>query len=446
MGYSHHHTFQESNFSDQPSLIHSGTTTDHNHHWRIFQMAQLLERTGNNVKFKVTVPSGDVSIAFTEVFSAVSRNVKIPGFRPGRAPKNVVEKRIGLDYIQGEVRDYLVNKTYQSAVKELELIPVTATITPGAVLEGSEFEYTVEAENYPEVTLPAWEGYKLETVKLEIGDQEVTDALEDLRNRQASYEPVERTAEANDLLNVEILEGEDAGQTYPVYLERADEGIRTALLGQSAEAEVDVPVTSGADGEEAQTLKIKILDIKAKNLPELDDDFAKTLELEDLAELRVKVREDLENRSVGKFDSDRKDELIGKLSEGMTVVIPEVLITRRREALETDLKNDLERQGIGLEAYREYLGTENKLEEFEADLVKSATERVRRDLALEKLAEGFKTELTSEEWRNALENFARSNRVSVARLGEVIGNEGINNLRVLATRDKALTQAIEKLA
>jgi trigger factor len=409
-------------------------------------MAQLLERTGNNVKFKVTVPSGDVSVAFTEVFSAVSRNVKIPGFRPGRAPKNVVEKRIGLDYIQGEVRDYLVNKTYQSAVKELELIPVTATITPGAVLEGSEFEYTVEAENYPEVTLPAWEGYKLETVKLEIGDQEVTDALEDLRNRQASYEPVERTAEANDLLNVEILEGEDAGQTYPVYLERADEGIRTALLGQSAEAEVDVPVTSGADGEEAQTLKIKILDIKAKNLPELDDDFAKTLELEDLAELRVKVREDLENRSVGKFDSDRKDELIGKLSEGMTVVIPEVLITRRREALETDLKNDLERQGIGLEAYREYLGTENKLEEFEADLVKSATERVRRDLALEKLAEGFKTELTSEEWRNALENFARSNRVSVARLGEVIGNEGINNLRVLATRDKALTQAIEKLA
>jgi trigger factor len=408
-------------------------------------MAQLLERTGNNVKFKVTVPSADVSVAFTEVFSAVSRNVKIPGFRPGRAPKNVVEKRIGLDYIQTEVRDYLVNKTYQTAVKELELIPVMATITPGEVLEGNEFEYTVEAENYPEVTLPAWEGYKLETAKLEIGDQELTDALEDLRNRQASYEPVERVAEANDLLNVEILEGEDAGQTYPVYLERADEGIRTALLGQSAEAEVAVPVSSGNEGEEPQTLKIKILDIKAKNLPELDDDFAKTLELEDLTELRTKVREDLENRAVGKFDSDRKDEFVGKLSEGMTVVIPEVLITRRREALETDLKNDLERQGIGLEAYREYLGGENKLEEFEADLVKSATERVRRDLALEKLAEGFKTELTADEWRNALENFARSNRVSVARLGEVIGNDGINNLRVLATRDKALTQAIEKL-
>ena len=409
-------------------------------------MAQLLERTGNNVKFKVTVPSADVSVAFTEVFTAVSRNVKIPGFRPGRAPKNVVEKRIGLEYIQTEVRDYLVNKTYQSAVKELELIPVTATITPGEVLEGNEFEYTVEAENYPEVTLPAWEGYKLETGKLEIGDQEVTDAIEDLRNRQASYEPVERAAEANDLLNVEILEGEDAGQTYPVYLERADEGIRSALLGQSAEAEVAVPVTAGGEDTEAQTLKIKILDIKAKNLPELDDDFAKSLELEDLAELHVKVREDLQNRAVAKFDSDRKDEFIGKLSEGMTVVIPEVLIARRREALETDLKNDLERQGIGLEAYREYLGTENKLEEFEADLVKSATERVRRDLALEKLAEGFKTELTADEWRNALENFARSNRVSVARLGEVIGNDGINNLRVLATRDKALTQAIEKLA
>jgi trigger factor len=408
-------------------------------------MAQLLERNGNNVKFKVTVPSADVSTAFGEVFTAVSRNVKIPGFRPGRAPKNVVEKRIGLEYIQTEVRDYLVNKTYQSAVKELELIPVTATITPGAVLEGSEFEYTVEAENYPEVTLPEWEGYKLTTERMTIGSEQVAEALEDLRSRQASYEPVDRTAEANDLLNVEIMEGEDAGQTYPVYLERADEGIRTALLGQSAEAEVAVPVTTGGEDAEPQTLKIKILDIKAKNLPALDDDFAKSLELEDLNELRTKVQEDLENRAVAKFDSDRKDEFIGKLSEGMTVVIPEVLIGRRREALETDLKNDLERQGIGLEAYREYLGGESKLEEFEADLTKSATERVRRDLALEKLSEGFKTELTAEEWRNALENFARSNRVSVARLADVIGEDGISNLRVLATRDKALTQAIEKL-
>ena len=408
-------------------------------------MAELLERNGNKVKFKVIVPADEVNAAFTGVFNALTRQVRVPGFRPGKAPKKVLEQRLGTDYVKTEVRDRLVNLAYPKAVRELELIPVSATIDHGDIAEHTPFEFTVDAENYPEVKLPTWEGFTLEAKKLEIEDKDVEEALEQLQQRQASYDPVERAAEANDLATVEILDGEDAGQSYPVYLERAEEGVRNALTGKSAGDEVEVPV-SGGEEQEAQTLRVRVVDIKAKSVPELDDEFAKTLEVDTLEELRTKVREDLIARADVKFVSDRKDEFVTKLAEGMTTEVPEVLVDRRREALEKDLENDLGRQGIGLEGYREYLKLEGKLEEFESDLTKSATERVRRDLALEKLTEEMKVELTDDEWRNALENYARSNRVSVPRLRELIGEEGINNLKVIVARDKALDAAIGKLA
>ena len=408
-------------------------------------MAELLERNGNKVKFKVIVPADEVNAAFTGVFNALTRQVRVPGFRPGKAPKKVLEQRLGTDYVKTEVRDRLVNLAYPKAVRELELIPVSATIDHGDIAEHTPFEFTVDAENYPEVKLPTWEGFTLEAKKLEIEDKDVEEALEQLQQRQASYDPVERAAEANDLATVEILDGEDAGQSYPVYLERAEEGVRTALTGKAAGDEVEVPV-SGGEEQEAQTLRVRVVDIKAKSVPELDDEFAKTLEVDTLEELRTKVREDLIARADVKFVSDRKDEFVTKLAEGMTTEVPEVLVDRRREALEKDLENDLGRQGIGLEGYREYLKLEGKLEEFESDLTKSATERVRRDLALEKLTEEMKVELTDDEWRNALENYARSNRVSVPRLRELIGEEGIGNLKVIVARDKALDAAISKLA
>ena len=409
-------------------------------------MAELLERNGNKVKFKVVVPADEVNAAFSGVLNALTRQVRIPGFRPGKAPKKVLEQRLGVDYVKGEVRNHLVETAYPKAVKELSLIPVSATIDAGDLAEHAAFEFTVDAENYPEVKLPAWEGFALEAKKLDIEDKDIEEAVEQLRQRQASYDPVERGAEAADLVNVEITEGEDAGQSYPVYLERAEEGVRSALVGKGAGDEVGVPISGGEEGSEAQTLKVRVQDVKAKVVPELDDEFAKTLECETLEELRGKVREDLVARAEVKFVSDRKDEFVTKLAEGMTADVPQVLVDRRREALEKDLENDLNRQGISLEGYRDYLKAENKLEEFEADLTKSATERVRRDLALEKITEDLQVELTDEEWRNALENYARSNRVSVPRLREVIGEDGIANLRVVVARDKALDQAIGKLA
>ncbi|NJK44918.1 MAG: trigger factor [Pleurocapsa sp. SU_196_0] len=410
-------------------------------------MAELLERNGNKVKFKVVVPAAKVSEAFTGVMNALSRQVRIDGFRPGKAPKSVIEKRVGAEFVKTEVAQYLVEQNYTSAVQELKLIPVQANVTPGTVLDGADFEFTVDAENYPEVTLPNWEAFTLESTKPSVGPEDMDKALEEIRQSRATYEQVDRAAAAEDVVNVEILEGEDTGKTYPVYLERAEAGVRNALLGQNVGAEVEVTVSENQETGETTLLKVKILDIKEKRVPELNDDFAKLFQLEGVDTLdafKERVQKDLEVQSESKGKADRRDEFVKKLGEGATIEVPEVMIQRRREAMEQDLGRDLEQQGITLEAYKQYLQAEGKLEEFEKDLVDGARNRVRNDLALEQLSEAMGAKLTDEEWKAALDNYARSSRVSVPRLIEALGNEGVENFRVVATRDKALEMALTK--
>ena len=411
-------------------------------------MAELLERNGNKVKFKVVVPAAKVSEAFTGVMNALSKQVRIDGFRPGKAPKSVVERRVGADFVKTEVAQYLVQQNYSDAVKELQLIPVDANVTPGLVLDGADFEFTVDAENYPEVTLPNWEAFKLEAVKPTVGDEELQKAVDDLRLSRATYEQVDRAAEAEDMVNVEILEGEDIGKTYPVYLDRAEAGVRNALLGQNVGSEAEVTVSENAETGETTLLKVKILDIKERRTPELDEDFVKSFQLEGVETLdafQERVKQDLEAQAEVKGRTDRRDEFVKKLGEGAMVEVPQIMIERRREAMEADLGRDLEQQGITLDAYKQYLGAEGKLEEFQKDLGEGALGRVRNDLALERLAETMETKLSDDEWRAALDNYARNSRVSVAALVKALGNEGVENFRVIATRDKALEEALVKL-
>jgi trigger factor len=411
-------------------------------------MAELLERSGNKVKFKVVVPAAKVSEAFTGVMNALSKQVRIDGFRPGKAPKSVIERRVGSDFVKTEVAQYLVQQNYNDAVQELKLIPVDANVTPGDVNEGKDFEFTVDAENYPEVTLPNWEGFALESQPVTVGAEDLDKAIEELRQSRSTYVQVDRSAAEADMVNVEILEGEDTGKTYPVYLDRAEAGVRDALLGKNVGEEVEVKVSENAETGEVTLLKVKLLDIKEKQIPEVNEDFVKGFQIEGVETVdafKERVGRDLEAQAEIKTKTDKRDEFVKKLGEGAVVDVPKVMVERRREAMEQDLGRDLEQQGITLDAYRQYLGAEGKLEEFNNDLSTGALTRVRNDLALEKLAESLNTKLSDEEWRASLESYARSSRVSVAGLLKALGNEGVENFRIIATRDKALEEALQKL-
>ncbi|PYE49014.1 trigger factor [Deinococcus yavapaiensis] len=411
-------------------------------------MAELLKREGNQVEFRVTVGKSDVQSAFNQVWSAVSRDVRVPGFRPGKAPRSVLEKRVGRGYVEGEVRDRLLDTFYPQAVRELQLNIVDAEITPETPQDGNDFSFTVRGETYPAVTLPNWRTFSLTASAPDITDDVLERTLRDLQERNATFESVERPVEATDMVTIEER-GEDAdGGTYPIYLDVAEEHVRDALVGKNIgdEVTITVPAHSHGDHEHAESsVSVKIIDVKHKQLQDLNEEFAKSLNFESLERLRKDLRSELERRAKNEGESARREQFVSQLADDMTVDVPSAMIRRRQEAMLDEIKDDLSRQGVKWDEYEKFMDEQGKLDEFVADLRKNAETRVKRDLALEQLAEDLGVRVSQSEFDASLRALATANRLSIEELRKQLGENGLNGYLATLVRDKALARAVELL-
>lgn len=410
-------------------------------------MAELISREGNKVEFKVSVPAAEVNRAYDQVWAGLARDVRVPGFRPGKAPRKVIEGRVGKGYVEQEVRDRLLETHYSQAARELKLSLVDANIDPQPLKSGQSFEFTVKGETYPEVSLGDWSGLSLTAAAPEITDEVLDRTLSDLQERNATFDDADRAIEASDQVTIEE-QGEDGG-TYPVYLDVAEAHVRDALLGKNKgdTVEITVPAHQHGDHEHAEhTVTVKIVDVKTKKLQELDDEFAKSLNFDSLERLRTDLKGELERRAQQEGEAGRREEFINHLVEGMTADIPQALLDRRRESMQAEIQDDLGRQGVKWGEYEAFMKEQGKLDEFMADLGKNAETRVKRDLALEKLAEDLKVEVSDAEFNQTMTALAQANGLSPADLSKQLGPNGINSYYISLTREKALQQAIAQLA
>ncbi|MFC4456313.1 trigger factor [Deinococcus sonorensis] len=410
-------------------------------------MAELVKQEGNSVEFKVSVPAGEVSRAYQQVWTAVARDVRVPGFRPGKAPKSVLAQRLRKGYIEEEVRDRLVEIHYPQAARELKLSLVDAHIHPGDIRDGQTFDFTVHGETYPQVTLGDWKSVSLTSSSPEITDEVLEKTLQDLRERNATFEAAERPIEATDMVTIQELGEQEAG-SYPVYLDVAEPHVRDALVGKAKgdEVEITVPAHSHGDHEHPEhTVRVRIEDVKHKQLQELDDAFAASLNFESLERLRTDLKAELERRATSEGDTARREEFVQALVSGMTVDVPQALIQRRREAMLQEIQDDLSRQGVQWAEYEKFMQEQDKLDEFMADLNKNAETRVRRDLALEQLAEDQGVSLTDQQFNAALSALAQANNTTIQALRSQLGANGLNGYYASIVREQALTQAIASL-
>ncbi|MGI8747397.1 MAG: trigger factor [Deinococcus sp.] len=419
-------------------------------------MAELVKVEGNKVEFKVSVPATEVSRAYQQVFGAVSRDVRVPGFRPGKAPRSVLEKRVGSGYIESEVRERLLEIHYPQAARELKLNLVDATIEPGTLREGQGFDFGVQGETYPQVGLSEWRNVQLSASAPEITDEVLEQTLTDLRERNATFESVERPIEGSDMVTIQELSdseqseggpGEGAG-SYPVYLDMAEAHVQGALLGRTKgdEIEITVPAHQHGDHEHpAHTVRVRIEDVKHKRLQDLDDAFASSLNFDSLERLRTDLRSELQTRAAREGDSARREEFVTHLISGMTADIPQALLTRRREAMLQEVQDDLSRQGVKWDEYETFMREQDKLDEFMADLARNAETRVRRDLVLEQLAEDLGISLTDSQFGQALAALAQANNTSVQALRTQLGPNGLNGYYANLVREQALAQAVSRL-
>lgn len=459
---------------------------------------ELVEKKPVEATVKVTVPASEVDAGFESVLSDLARTVRIPGFRPGKAPRGVLEKRIGSDSLAGEVQEMLTNRHYQAALKEHDLLPTSVHFHAQPPVRGSDYEFDVHAELYPEVELADLDKLTIEAKPQELDDEAFDRAIDQLRRENATLVPVDRPAQADDWLLIETLPSQDAssedaggdeaageeageeaatsevpaadesatdaagdagsdpaaeevsGSSFPVDLETAGEELRTQLTGANIGDVVEVKLSDEVEktdvGEPTiRTLRIKVNDIKAKERPAADDEFATQLGMDSWQAVEQRVRDSLAADLARSGFEERRDELIDKLISGAEFELPPGLVRRRQQTLLENLVEDLRNQGQTLESYVARLDARGQREEFEAELLSSAERGVRRDLVLERLVELRETKVSDDELQDAVKQLAAQRRRDIGSFMKEMGDEWLDNYRFMLARDKAVRELLAEL-
>lgn len=445
---------------------------------------ELIKKENVSASFRVTVPQDVVDKTYEQVFRSLSRQIKVPGFRPGKAPRGVILKRIGEDALNQEVREALVDQHYSKAVQELELQPVHANIAKAdEPNQGSDYSFEVDVDLFPEFELADLDEIIIDAAAQPLTEEMVQESIEQLRGEHATHIPVDRAVEAGDYLMIETIQDDAAedtpGNAMPIDLDRTGEHLAAQLLGKSIGDVVELDLSGGetegsdegssdpddadavngeaveaadADAEEANDIalpkfKVKITDVKEKEKPETDDEFAKTLGLETWAQVEETIRNNIQSELDNEAFENQREEFIDKLVEETTVDLPAYLVNRRKVNLIENLAEDLKKQnGLTLDAYLESLDADGKREEFDAELTESAEKGVKRDIVLERLLEKRGTRMTNQDFESAIAYMAHRENTPVTKFKKERGESWLENYRFLLTRDKAIREIVrEKL-
>lgn len=418
-------------------------------------MESTLKDAGTvRATLEITVDADAVDAAFDAVVDAYARQVRVPGFRPGKAPRGVIESRVGVDTVAEEARDRVVEASYPNAIHEHELDAVHAHAHGDAPTRGEAFTYELHVDLYPEVVLPDLATLTLEAEADEVTDAQVQETVENLRREHATQVPVERPAEATDVLTIQTV-GDDGeardGSAMPIDLETVNEPLAKQLIGASiddvVELELEAPhVHEGEEEARAATTTVRVADVKAKERPEPDDTFAATLGFESWDGVLDAIRSSLEAQARERLDEARREELVETLMAGTEVELPEYLVNRRKGSLLDGLARDLRQQGMEMDAYLAKLEADGKREEFERELQESAERAVKRDLVLERLLELRPADVDDAEFADAVKHLAAREGKTEAQVREAYGAEGLENYRFLLRRDKALRATVAEIA
>ncbi len=244
----------------------------------------------------------------------------------------------------------------------------------------------------------------------------------------------------------ESEEAEAATSTaFPVDLEQAGDELKNQLIGHNIGDTVEVKLTDTVEQDEEgnpviRTLKLRIEDVKAKELPDAGDEFALQLGMDSWDEVLERVRASLSQQAHDESYRAQRTELVDKLIERADLELPPTLVNRRMRLLLEDVVNDLRNQGMSLDKYLKRLDDSGKREEFEQELKSSAEKSVRRDLVLERVMEMRNTELSDDELQEALKQLARQRGEDVGRMQLELGDDWLHNYRFMLARDKAIRE------
>jgi trigger factor len=418
---------------------------------------------GSQVGLNIEVPQAQVDGAYERVLQRLSQRVRIEGFRPGKAPRALVEARLGPTAIREEVIDALVPPVLNQALKDREIDAIDRPHVEIQELErGRPARFTARVSVWPSVTLADFDSLHLERPVTEVTDETVERRLLELRERLAEVEPVEREAALGDIVVGDVrLTVEDqevpAETRTAVELELKEGFLVPELLaalpgrktGEVAVAEVTMPEEH--DNEDLRgkpgRLEVTVQGVKQKTLPELTDELAVQLsdgERKTADELRAGVREDLVEQARRIDELAFEQQVVKSVVEASQVEIPDSLVEREIDRQLEDMERRLSRQGLRMARYFEYL---NKTEqEYRADMREDAESRVRVDLVLEEAGRQLAIEPSEEEVTEYMRDQADKDAELKGQLEQLSGNEAARGyFRHRLTRIKVLEGLVSRL-
>ena len=376
----------------------------------------------NTYEIEVTVDDQTFADACKSAYMKQRKSIQIPGFRKGKATQGMVEKVYGEGAFYEEALEILYPNAVQSAIDEAELKvvgqPFDLDVPVMSKAEGVEMKMKVTT--YPEVKLGEYKGLEAKMLDTEATDEDVAEELKNMQDRNSRLVTVEdRAAEMGDTAEIDFegfvdgvaFEG-GKGENYPLELGSGSfiPGFEEQVVGHKSEEEFDVNVTFPEEyaeelaGKDA-VFKCKIHEIKSKELPELDDDFAKDVsEFDTLDELKADLKKQIGERKTASANTDFENQLLEQVCDNMEVEIPECMFDQKCDEMIQDYAYRLQMQGIDLNTYLGYLGQTQ--EQFKAQFMDGAKQQVKTQIALDAIVEAEKLEATEDEINAEIDKLA----------------------------------------
>jgi len=402
-------------------------------------------------KVKVEIPWEQVRAEFDRAYNKLRRQVDIKGFRRGKAPRSILE-RYYKDRVSGETEAKLMSESFEKALSEHNIEMITEpAFTPDKIEEGKPFSYSITVEVHPEIELTDYKNISVEREKLSVSEEMVEEQMEKLRQGQAELRVIEedRAARPGDFAVIDykgtldgkpFRDGRDENALIEVRADAAEHSFNRALIGLEKGKTHHITITYPDDfgrkdlaGREVE-FDVTVNEIKERVLPDLDDEFARSLgDFTSLNDFREKVREEVDRREQQRVDRDMEERLFRALIERSPFQVPRSLVEASMDEMVTDMRNRFEGPaGQAQSAGIDWLSVRQNFEE-------GATYLVKRDYIIKRIIELEGLSIEEADVEAEIEEIAKKSNRSVEMIKGVLQkNNGLARLRDDLLRKKGL--------
>ena len=417
-------------------------------------MSVNVEKLEHNMaKLTIEVPCEEFEKAIEKAYQKNKNKISVAGFRKGKVPRQIVEKMYGKEIFFEDAANIIIPEAYSNAYDECEEEIVSQpSIEVTQIEAGKPFIFTAEVALKPDVELGKYKGVEIDKIETEVTDEDIEEEINKERENQAREVSVDRPIQNGDLavidfegfINGEAFEnGKDENYNLTIGSNDFIPGFEDQLIGKSSGEECEVNVTFPEDYQaenlagQAAVFKCKIHEVKEKQLPELDDDFADDAGFGSLEKYKEDVKERLTEKKAENAKNEKETAVIEAIIEDAKMDLPEAMIETNQRQMVEEFSNQLKMQGLSLEQYFMFTGMtqENMMEQTRP----RAEKRIKSRLVLEAVAAKEKIEATDEELENELKDMAENYKMELDKLKTLIPETELKEIK----KDIVIKKAIE---